>query len=134
MRSAHCTSRRMLLSKATARFQPISFLFTDRSAADGSTWSLPRSQWHKMVGDNEPNHPTAYFAWRAVSVPDRFGGPDWFAVSGHTVAPGCGGIGGWRKTKPFCRYLLGYAGLAGGRYDLVLHRTARENTYLSRIP
>src|SRR5882762_3755740 len=99
MLSAHCTSRRMRLSKATARSQPISFLFTNRSAVDGRTWSLPHSQWHKVFLaqnsclNDEPNHPIAYFAWRAVSVPDRFGGPEWFAVSGRAVAPGCESIG-----------------------------------------
>ena len=52
-------------------------------------------------GNDEPNHPTAYFAWRAVSVPDGCGGPEWVAVSGRTVAPGCGSIGGWRETNLF---------------------------------
>src|SRR6266404_6375788 len=47
MRSAPFTSRKMLWFKAIARSQPISFLFTSRWAVDGSTWSLPRSQWYK---------------------------------------------------------------------------------------
>src|SRR6266481_4965966 len=170
MLSGHCTSRRIPWCKATARSQPISFLFTNRSAVDGKTWSLPPSQWHKMVpvqndgpsrryddlaannnspdglirpgvaqssrrgilkgtplaskhwhrssgGENEPNHPIPHFTRRAVSVPDRFGGPGWFPVSGRAVAPG-----------------RGCAGLTGGRYDLVLPGTAREETRLSRVP
>src|SRR6266403_1585057 len=85
MRSAHCTSRRMLLSKATARSQPILFLFTSRSAADGKTWRLPRSQWHKTAGNDEPNDSIPNFAWRVVSVPDRFAAICWAAL-GSLVA------------------------------------------------
>jgi len=55
----------------------------------------PKIQRRRNSGGNyEPNHPIAYFAWRAVSVPDGFRGAEWLAVSGRTVAPGCGSIGG----------------------------------------
>src|SRR5882762_4166292 len=70
MLSAHCTSRRMRLSKATVRSQPISFLFTNRSAVDGRTWSLPHSHWHKAslaqnsCLNDEPDDPIPHFTLR----------------------------------------------------------------------
>src|SRR6266478_8692144 len=69
---------------------------------------LASQHWHRSSGgENEPNHPIPHFTRRAVSVPDRFGGPEWFPVSGRAVAPGRGRAGRRRKIESAWRYVLG---------------------------